>query len=201
MNVDFDVDLFFSLFDLVIVGLLGLGAWLGYSKGAIVQTISLFAIVVALGFSALTTKLIYSFFEVNNSKTPDLFASLYLAAIFGAGIFGANWIRQIVQKHTSELKQNKSDKLIGLGLGIVKVFLIICLYSFVVYNVDYYGHFLPKSEKRSRLGQATSKLIPTTFKFLRWEKPDDNTIDFQNFDEVYDRVKNNYPNQFDSEEF
>jgi len=201
MNVDFDVDLFFSLFDLVIVGLLGLGAWLGYSKGAIVQAISLFALVIALGISAVTTKFIYSFFEANGSKTPDLFASLYLAAIFGAGIFGSGWIRQLVQKHTSELKKNQNDKLIGLGLSIVKMFLIISLYTFVIYNVDYYGHFLPKSEQRSRLGQATSKLVPTMFKFLRWEKPDENSIDFQNIDEVYDNLKDNYPNQFDNEEF
>ncbi len=201
MNVDFDLDIFFSLFDLAIVGLLCWGAWLGYSKGAIVQTISLFALVAALGISAITSKFIYAFFISNGSKTPDLFAALWLAGLFTAGIFGSGWVRGIVQDRVKELKKTKNDQLIGLGMGVVKMFLIISLYSFVIYNVDYYGHFLPKSEQRSKLGKGTSKVVPTMFKFLRWNKTRDDTIEFQNIDDVYENLKDSYPNQFNDEEF
>ena len=172
MNVDFDVDLFFSLFDLVIFGLVIWGAYAGYSKGAIVQAISLFALFAGLAISVLVTKLTYSFFIRLESRAPDLFASIVLAFFFIAAIWASNYIRQIVQKNVSELTKGTYNRIIGVGLGMVKFFIIVSVFVLVVYKLDIYGKFLPPSEKGSKLGKLGSNSLMKVFKFLRMDMHD-----------------------------
>ena len=37
------------------------------------------------------------------------------------------------------------------------------------------------------------------FKFLRWEKPADDTIDLEKIDDFYENLKEDYPNQFNED--
>ncbi len=194
------IDLFFSFFGLIIFSLLGYASWLGYSKGAIVQAISLFAVSVGVGASALATKFLYAFLVANGSVTPDLFAALFMGGLFTVSLFGANWIKKLVQDHTSELKKNSKDRYIGVGLSIVKMFLIICFYSFVIYKIEIYGKFLPESEQSSKLGKLTAKVMPAMFKFLRWQEID-GRLDKKKSNEIKFNENKKIPDDLDNDNF
>ena len=198
LNPDINLDVFFSLFDLIIFGLVMWGAWIGYSKGAIVQSISLFALLGGLTISVIITKYIYFFFMSVKSPAPDLFASIVLGILFGGAIYGSVKIRKLVQKNVADAKKTIYTKLVGVALGMMKFFLIVSVFTLVTYKLDIYGRFLPPSERASKLGNLSAGSLTKIFKFLKMDSHETyqsqdtiylDSLDFQRLKKIHKNVK------------
>jgi len=191
MNIDADVDVFISLFDVIILLLLSWGAYKGYVRGAIVESISLFALLAGMVLSVVFTKFFFNYF-IDKSAQPDLFAAILLGSIFVGALWFSNYITLKVKNHAGALPKGTSNRFLGLGFGISKFFFIIAIYVVVMYKINIYANFLPPSEQKSKLANASKFLMTKFFPILKMENfnnVNDTIIDTKT--SVYDTNNNN----------
>lgn len=187
MNIDpnVDIDVFINLFDIVIILLLVWGGYKGFVKGAIIESISLFALFAGMAVSAVLTKLIYNYL-MTVSAIPDLFSSFMLGIFFLGAIWFSIYISKKVKENVGEVSKSKENRLIGMGLGVVKYFFMIAIYVIVIYKVNFYADILPPGERKSKLANSTKWVLTKIFPHLKMENHDiivdkDTTI-FQDVD-------------------
>ncbi len=168
MNIDYDLDLFISVFDLIIVGLLIFAGWKGYKKGAIVSSITLFTFLAGMVFSFILSRTLYNYLS-KNSDVPDLFANLVLGMMLVAAIYLSIFVSKKVEDQVKNLPKGTYDKAIGAGLNVAKFIIIIAIYSLMITSIDCHSNFLPKSEKKSKLAKASRVAIMFIFPSIRME--------------------------------
>ena len=170
------------LIDLLVIGLLTFGSWRGYKNGSIVQGLDTLTLILGYIIAVYLTKKVYFFLTLQGLNAADLFAALFLVAVF----IGAMWISHVIQLKTyqklAELKHSMSEKLWGLVIGFIKYLLITGVFMVLIHQLDTYTNFLPKAEKiapqsgnyRSVMGTATYYLITTISPSLKFDfnKPD-----------------------------
>lgn len=166
MNIDADVDVFISLFDVIIMLILIWGGYKGFVRGAIVESITLFALLAGMVVSIVTTKIIYQYFS-SRSDVPDLFAVILLGSIFIGAIWFSNFVSKKVKENVGDAKKNNYHRFIGMGLGGLRYFFIIAVYVVVIYKIDVHANFLPKSEKASKLANGTEFVLTKAFPNLK----------------------------------
>jgi uncharacterized membrane protein required for colicin V production len=168
MNIDADVDVFISLFDVIILLFLIWGGYKGYVRGAIIEAITLFALIGGMVVSVLLTKLIYNFF-ITRSEVPDLFSVLLLGSFFVGAIWFSNIVSRKVKQNVGDIRKGTQSRFIGMGLGIVKFFFIVAIYIVVIYKLNLHANFLPASERNSKLGNASKFIMTKVFPHLKME--------------------------------
>jgi hypothetical protein len=170
MNYSVDINLNFSIFGLIIFGLLLWGAYRGYKHGGIVMALSVFALLIGLVISASLAHFTYMYFWKVGSKVPDVFGSVILGISFILAIWFANFIRKIVHIRIKEaVAQDKTNNIIGAIFGTLKLFLIIGVYSIVILNLDYNGNFLPPRDKKSYLMNTSAWIMTHSIKLLQMD--------------------------------
>jgi uncharacterized membrane protein required for colicin V production len=190
MNVDVDVDVFFSLFDGIILLMLIWGGYRGYVKGAIIESVTLFALAAFTVIDVFITKLIYHALS-EKSNIPDLFAAVLLGSFFILAIWASNIVSVKVKNNVGDIKKGTYNRLIGMGLGIAKFFLIAGIYVITIYKIDNYANFLPKSEKHSKLANASKWAITLAFPNLKFDSHSSykDTLDLEK--EIKEEIKTN----------
>ncbi len=170
-------DLNIHLIDILVIGLLAFGAYRGYMNGAIVQALDLFTLILGFIVVIYATNKIYFIFVVQGLNAADLFASLFLAALFTA----AMWMSHVVQIKTAQkladLKKTLSERLWGLFFGVLKYLLIVGVFMVTVKEIDRYTNFLPRAEKiapekgryRSIMGTAAYYAVTAVVPSLKFE--------------------------------
>ncbi len=171
MNVDLNLDFWISLFDLIILGLLLWGAYKGYSLGAVVQSISLFALLLGLTLSVVITKQIYRFLSPR-SDVPDLFAVVFLGITYVFAIWGAQYVAFKVKNYMGDVPKTAYIRGIGVIMGIAKYFLIVSLYVLLLFKVEEHAHFLPEREQLSKFSRASVWTLTKIFPYLKMDKKD-----------------------------
>jgi len=169
MHYTFDINFNFSIFGLIIFGVLAWGAYRGYMKGGIIMGLSLFALLAGVVLSAVLTRATYSYFWQQGSKVPDVFGSVVLGLTFIAGIWFSNFILKAVHTRVKDTDSDKTNNILGATLGIAKFFIIVGIYSTVILNLDYNGNYLPERDKKSYLLNTTSWVMTKTVKLLRMD--------------------------------
>ncbi len=170
MDLTFNINLNFSLFGVVIFGLLVWGGYRGFKIGSIVMGLSLFALVVAFVICSIITKTVYTYFLNQSSLVPHVFGSIALGLSFIAAIWFSYIISKAVRRRTPGSEHDLTDKIIGAALGVSKFFLIIAVYSVVIINLDKAGNFLPQREKESHFMNASAWVITKTVKLIKMDK-------------------------------
>jgi membrane protein required for colicin V production len=182
VNIDADVNVFISFFDIVILLLLIWGGYRGYNKGAIIESLSLFAMLAGMVISIVITKLVYNFF-VTKSDVPALFSAIVLGSIFVGAIMFSNFIGLKVKEGIGDVQKGTKNKVIGMIFGVVKYFFMIAIYVVVAYNINDKGQFLPNSERNSKLANGSKFVITKAFPNLKMENikvTKKDTIEFKN---------------------
>ncbi|MEA3451412.1 MAG: CvpA family protein [Bacteroidota bacterium] len=180
MHYTFDINLDFSIFGVIIFGILVWGGYRGYMKGGIIMGLSLFALIAGVVLSAVLTRVTYSYFWQQGSEVPDVFGSVVLGLTFIAGIWFSNFILKAVHTRVRDTDSDKTNNIFGATLGVAKFFIIVGIYSTVILNLDYNGNYLPEKDKKSYLLNTSSWVMTRTVKLLRMdyhrpppEEPDD----------------------------
>ncbi len=178
------------LIDLIIIGLLAWGAYTGYKTGGIVQSVAILGLVAGLLLDLYLTKQTYFALIIQQSSIADLIAAVFLGFIFIAAIWFSRYIEGIATRKLSEAQKTLQERLVGLGLGMVKYFIIIGIYSVMIYQIDIHSNFLPRAEKiapakgpKSILGTFSYRVTTTVLKSLEFnynepEKPEEPIDDY-----------------------
>jgi len=182
MNYTVHLDFNLSLFALVIILLLAWGGFRGYKIGAVIMSVSLFALITATYIAALISFEVYQL--LSKSTVPEIFGSILLAITFSAAIWLSNIVHSATLKRVSPTQNDRPNKTIGIFLGIIKFFIITSIYATILLNLDCRGHFLPRSERNNFLFNLSSRAITSVITELKMDK----------------NIKDCYPNeQFDIE--
>lgn len=158
-----------TFFDFVIFFVVAWGAYKGYVQGAIVQSISLFALLVGLTISVVLTKFVYRFLSAR-SDVPDLFAIVLLGIIFVFAIIGSAYINKLVKENVAEAPKSQTNRGIGAGIGVIKFYLIASVYILVLFKIEDHAHFIPDRERKSTVAFASRWVVTKIFPYLKMEK-------------------------------
>ena len=138
------------------------GLYKGYTKGLIIQLASLTALVLgvygSIVLSNMTQDILTSNFQIDNKYVPIIaFTATFLAIIIAVHFLG-----KILEKMINIIALGLFNKLLGAGLGLLKVALVLSALIFVFEGIDKKFSLLPSEEKaKSFLYIPMSELIPT----------------------------------------
>jgi len=171
MNVSIGFDGWVSFFDFVMLVLIGVGAYRGFAQGVIVQSISLFTLVVGLTICVNISKQVYRFLSPR-SDVPDLFAMVVMAILFVGAIYLTMNISGRVSRHIADVQKGFTNRALGAVFGGIKYFFIAAVYLVTLFKVEDHAQFLPQSAKTSRLSAASIWMVTKIFPYLRMDKKD-----------------------------
>ena len=86
MNDTIEFTVWVSLFDVIMIGLIVVGAYRGFTQGVIVQTISLFSVLIGLTICVNVSKQVYNMLD-SISLINDLLAMFVLVVLFCGVIY------------------------------------------------------------------------------------------------------------------
>ena len=137
------------------------GLYNGYTKGLIIQTASLLALILgaygAIVFSNLTQDILASNFEIDNKYIPIIsFATTFIAIVIAVHFLG-----KVLEKSINMIALGLFNKLLGAVFGVLKVALLLSALIFVFEGLDKQFSLIPQDAKsKSVLYRPMSKLIP-----------------------------------------
>jgi len=169
MNVAFNVDLNFSLFGLVIFGLIAWGGYRGYLRGGIIMGLSLFALIAAFVICGILTMFVYKYFWKNGSNVPNIFGAVVLGISFVGAIWFSHYVLVAVKERTGGSEMDNKNKIFGAVFGVIKFFIIVAVYSVVILNLDRNGKFLPEREANSKFMNGISWVLVKGFRPLKMD--------------------------------
>ena len=169
MNVSLEYDVWISFLDVIMVILMLIGAYKGYTQGAVVQSVALLALLVGLTICVTLAKSIHRYLTPR-SDVPDLFAIVVLALIFVAAIYATAIVSRKVRHSIEEAPLGTTNRLIGIALGSIKYFFIAAVYLLVLFKVEEHAEFLPDREKFSKMSRLSISVVTGIFPYLKMEK-------------------------------
>lgn len=174
--MDVSISFGFSFFDIIMLCLIIVGAYRGFSQGAIVQCISLFSLLAGLTLCVNISKLIYE--SLNTAKKPDniydLVAYMVIAVLFVGAVYGTMKISALVYRHLADVPKGLTNRVLGAIFGGMKYFFIAALYLITMLKIDEKAPFLPPDARESRYTHASKWLMISIFPYLDMDSKKDN---------------------------
>lgn len=161
--------------DIILVVLLILAAFGGFSKGFISELISLAALVLgiwgAFEFSDITSRFLVENFNVN-------WKHLHLASLlitFIVIIILVHIVGNVVSKMTETLIPGIINRLAGIILGVLKSALVLSVFLVFFDRIDKDVSIISeKTKSESKLYEPIRKFAPSIFPFINvWEESED----------------------------
>lgn len=168
MDYSVHLDFNLSILALAIILLLAWGGFRGYKIGAVIMSVSLFALIAATFVASSIAFLVYKFF-LTRSAIPEVFGSIILAFTFSGAVWLSNIVHSATLKRVSATQNDSPNKIIGIFLGILKFFIITAVYATILLNLDCRGHFLPSSERKNFLINSERNAITLVIKTIRMD--------------------------------
>lgn len=169
MHETIEINVWISFFDIVMIFLIAVGAYRGFAQGAIVQSISLFSLLVGLTICVNIAKMVHRSLDPI-SDIPDLIAMLIVAVLFVGAVYGTMKISNVVYRHISDVPKGFTNRVLGATFGGIKYFFIAAVYLVTMFKVDDHAKFLPDSAKASRFSNASKWMITSIFPYLKMDK-------------------------------
>ncbi len=163
------IDFNFSLFTLVIFGLIAWGGYRGYKRGGIIMALSVFALAGGLGVSAALGMITYKYF-IKVSAVPEVFGSIILGLSFLGAIWFSAFVQKAVHVRVKDVASDKTNNIVGALFGVGKFFVIAAVYSTVILNLNCRGQFLPERDVNCKTMSFSKKFLETSVKMVRMDK-------------------------------
>ncbi|MBO7597951.1 MAG: CvpA family protein [Bacteroidales bacterium] len=176
-----EIKLLINLFDIIMIFLIAFGAYRGYCQGAIVQSISLFTLLVGLTICVNIAKFIHNALDANK-PSHDLVAMMIVAVLFVGAIYVTMKISAVVYRHIMELTKGLTNRVLGAIFGGMKYFFITAVYLVTLFTIEEHSPFLPDNAKKSRFSAASIWLITSIFPYLDFKKNvDESTYQYMDY--------------------
>ena len=168
MNIDLDFHI--SLFDFLILGVIGWSIYKGYIQGVLVQSIALFALLAGV---FVTSKLSVSFYNSIIDKStialPNLPVIIF-AIMFGIVTYFSNFVALRVQKDVTPVPKSIVTKVLGSFFAAVKYSFIISIFLIFIDRIDKNFEIITPDEKAvSKLYNPFLKLAPAAISGLKFK--------------------------------
>lgn len=137
--------------DIVILLLLLYGAFRGFSKGLIIEMATLAGLVlgvfVAIRYSAYTEEFLHDFFNI----TSRYLSYIALALTFILVVICVYLLGKILTRLMEMIALGFLNKLLGLVLGMLKYFVIVCVLLLMVDTLNDKFHFISEETRQKSL--------------------------------------------------
>lgn len=168
----------FYIIDIILVGLLILGAIRGFIKGLIAQLFSLAALLFgiwgAIRFSDYTATLLMEQFKFTNQYLP----LISFAITFGVIVIAIHFLGKLVEGLFDLTVLGVVNKISGLIFGVIKTAFILSIVIVLVEKMNVRMNFFTReSTEKSIVYTPLSKLAPAVFPYLHFESIRDSIKD------------------------
>lgn len=164
------IDVSFSLFGVLILGIIAWGGYRGYKRGGIIMGLSLFALAGGLIISGALSRLTYMYFyDGMKTPVPEVFGSIVLATTFAVAIWFSAFVQKAVHVRVLDVASDRTNSIVGSVLGVAKFFIIAAIYSTVILNLNCKGNFLPDRDVNSKIMKFSKFAITRSFKMIRMD--------------------------------
>ncbi len=161
-----------AFLDVIICLILFWAIYRGYMRGAIVHSVALLVLFVAIGISV---KLSYSIYEYLQDKARITLYNLpvILFSVFAVfSVIGTHFVTNKVIKSVGEtVKGKKINQGIGVGLNVLKYLFLISIASIIIFKLDANFAIINEKEKeKTSLFYPILNIAPTVFSTLRFNE-------------------------------
>lgn len=156
--------------DIILVGLLILGAVRGFTKGLIAQLFSLAALLLgvwgAIRFSDYTATFLIEKFHLSN----QYIALIAFAITFTLIVIAVHFLGKLIEGFFDLTVLGIVNKVSGLVFGFIKYAFILSILIVIAEKVNVRMNFYSKETKeKSYVYEPLSKLAPSVFPYLHFE--------------------------------
>ncbi len=175
IHIDLDINYGISVFDVLVVIIIMWSVYKGFKRGALVQSLSLFAFLAGLVISVGLTKGAHKFLTAR-SIIPDLFSSILFGILMGASVFGSHVVGDLVEDHAEKVEINPISRYLGIGFNAIKYLLMIGAFMLMLHKVNEYANFMPDRERNNKLGKGCSSIITTFFPYMKFAEESEHPV-------------------------
>lgn len=153
-----------NVIDIVILVFFGIGAYSGFKKGFILETISLAAFFIAIIVGIKLLNIGVDFISQYIDGYDHILPVIVFTLLFIGIIILLNWIGKLLKKVLDMTLFGSIDDIVGAVLGIVKWALVISIF-FWVFN-SFGGKFSSEVTAESFLYEPVSSFAPSLFSLV-----------------------------------
>lgn len=156
-----------SIIDLVVAVTLTLGIVSGWKKGFLIQFVSFGVLLIGIFLANLLALASASSIPQFNLNPHVFMMILFVLFTLVAG-YMSYFIEKIVEKMTEQIQVNNTVRIVGVGIGGAKFFLIDSVFVYLLNGFNSSRHILPQSMfDNSFFNEPMVKLAPIVFRFLQ----------------------------------
>ncbi len=158
-----------SLLDLCVIIFLFGAAFMGYTKGIIVQAISLLALLVGIYVSAIFAN---SFYETVVDKSNVYLSNLpviVFAVLFGVVIFFSHWTGKHIKKMVENVQDNVYSKIWGAIVAVVKYLFIVSIIFMFAQKLNEKNSLFNPANNNSNFFEPVAAIAPTIIPQLEFK--------------------------------
>jgi len=168
----------FYIIDIILLGILALGAVRGFSKGLIAQLFSLAALLLgiwgAIRFSDFTATLLVEKFNFNS----EYLSLISFAVTFAVIVVAVHFLGRLIEKLFDLTVLGVVNKISGLIFGVAKYAFILSIVIVLIEKVNVRMNlYSNESVEKSYVYSPLSKLAPAVFPYLHFESVRDSIKD------------------------
>ncbi|OFY67335.1 MAG: hypothetical protein A2V64_07770 [Bacteroidetes bacterium RBG_13_43_22] len=153
--------------DLIIIIILGIALFRGFTEGFVKEVASLAALIVgiwgAIRFSSFTAMKLYEWFDM----TGQYVGIISFLVTFGVIVVLINFAGILVDKLVDAVALSFLNRLLGIVFGLFKSVLILSVFFVILNAIDTRKPFLPREKiEESMLYNPISDIAPALFPII-----------------------------------
>ncbi len=153
--------------DLIIIIILGVALFRGFTEGFVKEVASLAALIIgiwgAIRFSAFTAGKLYEWFDM----TGQYVGVIAFLVTFGVIVVIINFVGILVDKVVDTVSLGFLNRLLGIVFGLFKSVLILSVFMVILNAIDVRRPFLPKEKiEESMFYNPISDIAPALFPII-----------------------------------
>lgn len=157
--------------DIIIILFLLWGAYKGFEKGFVIQSLTLAALIfgvwAGLKFSGLAENFLISHFQIKSQLLPILSFVTIFILILVTVFFLSRFITSII----GETILGTLNRIGGIIFGILRMAFILSILIYIIEWADIHKHIIyPEDKSKSYLYSPVSKIAPFVFPYFRLEE-------------------------------
>jgi len=156
-----------SLIDLFVAITLAWGITSGWKKGFLIQFVSFGVMLIGIFLANLLALASAKSFPRFNLNPHVFMMALFIVFTLVAG-YMSYIIEKIVEKMTEQIKVSSTVRIVGVGIGGAKMFLLDSVFVYLLNGFNSSREILPHSMfDNSFFNEPMVKLAPIVFRFLQ----------------------------------
>ena len=167
-----------NYFDIIFILLFLWSAYRGIKKGFVVMAASLAALILGIWGAIRFSNFTYSFLSSHFELKTHYLSLIAFALTFVLIVIIVHLVARLIEKLVEAVALGFLNRIAGLLFGIIKTAFILSVILVIINTIDEKLPIIPEEHKsNSLLYEPLSKLVPTIFPYLKFEKIKKNILE------------------------